>query len=111
MQNDDFSAPHESTAARYALSSADNANLSYPLTPFLGQLQDQGASPKAIDRYRRDIYFENWNLMLQRQMGHSFIGQIGYVGSEGTSCTAIAPPTCWIRSRRSARCRSWASST
>ena len=83
MQNDDFSAPHESTAARYALSSADVANLSYPLTPFLSQLQDQGASPKAIDRHRRDIYFENWDLMLQRQLGHSFIGQIGYVGDEG----------------------------
>jgi hypothetical protein len=83
MQNDDFSAAHENTAARYALSSADVSNLSYPLTPFLGQLQDQGASPKAMDRYRRDIYFENWNLMLQREMGHSFIGQIGYVGDEG----------------------------
>jgi hypothetical protein len=83
MQNDDFSAPHESTAARYALSSADVSNLSYPLTPFLGQLQAQGASPKAIDRNRRDIYFENWDLMIQRQLGHSFVGQIGYVGSEG----------------------------
>jgi hypothetical protein len=83
MQNDDFSAAHENTAARYALSSADVSNLSYPLTPFLGQLQAQGTSPKAMDRHRRDIYFENWNLMLQRELGHSFIGQIGYVGDEG----------------------------
>ena len=67
-QNDDFSDPHESTAARFALSSADVPNLSYPLTPFLGLLQDQGASPKGIDRHRQDGYYENWDLLIQRQM-------------------------------------------
>jgi len=82
-QNDDFSDPHESTAARLGLSSADVPNLSYPITPFLGLLQDQGASPKGIDRHRKDLYFENWDLMIQRQLGHGFIGQVGYVGSEG----------------------------
>ena len=82
-QNDDLSDPHESTASRFALSSADLANLSFPITPFLGLLQDQGASPKGIDRHRKDLYFENWDLMVQRQLGHSFLGQVGYVGSEG----------------------------
>ncbi|PYQ21228.1 MAG: hypothetical protein DMF81_16045 [Acidobacteria bacterium] len=82
-QNDDFSDPHESTAARYALSSADVPNLSYPLTPFLGLLQAQGASPKGIDRYRTDGYYENWDLMIQRQLPYRFIGEVGYVGSEG----------------------------
>jgi hypothetical protein len=82
-QNDDFSDPHESTAARFALSSADVSNLSYPLTPFLGLLQDQGASPKGIDRNRKDGYYENWDLLLQRQLPHSFTGLVGYVGSEG----------------------------
>lgn len=82
-QNDDLSDPHESTASRLALSSADVANLSFPITPFLGLLQDQGASPKGIDRHRKDLYFENWDLMVQRQLGHSFVGQVGYVGSEG----------------------------
>jgi hypothetical protein len=82
-QNDDFSDPHESTAARYALSSADVSNLSYPLTPFRGLLQNEGASPKGIDRHRTDGYYENWDLMLQRQLPHSFVGEIGYVGSEG----------------------------
>ena len=82
-QNDDFSDPHESTAARYALSSADVSNLSYPVTPFLGLLQDQGASPKGIDRNRTDGYYENWDLLIQRQLPHSFTGQAGYVGSVG----------------------------
>jgi hypothetical protein len=82
-QNDDLSDPHESTALRYALSSADVSNLSYPLTPFLGQLQAQGASPKGIDRHRQDGYYENWDLLIQRQLPSSFTGQVGYVGSEG----------------------------
>src|SRR5205085_11512904 len=44
-QNDDFSDPHESTASRFSLSSADVPNLSYPIAPFLGRLQAEGASP------------------------------------------------------------------
>jgi hypothetical protein len=82
-QNDDFSDPHESTAGRFALSSADVPNLSYPVTPFLGELQSQGASPKGIDRYRKDLYYENWDFMLQQNLSHSFVGQVGYVGSQG----------------------------
>ena len=82
-QNDDFSDPHESTAARYSLSSADMPNLSFPIDPFLGQLQAEGASPKGIYRYRKDGYFENWDFMIQRQLPHSFVAQAGYVGSEG----------------------------
>ena len=82
-QNDDFSDPHESTAGRFSLSSADVPNLSYPLTPFLGLLQSEGASPKGIDVHRRDGYYENWNLMVGRQLPHSFIAEVGYVGSEG----------------------------
>src|SRR6184192_3634101 len=82
-QNDDFSDPHESTAARYALSSADVSNLSYPLTPFLGSLQNEGASPKGIARNRVDGYYENWDLLIQRELPHRFSGQVGYVGSVG----------------------------
>lgn len=82
-QNDDFSDPHESTAARYALSSADVPNLSYPLTPFLSRLQSQGVSPKGIDPNRRDLYYENWDFQIQQQLTHSFVGTAGYVGSEG----------------------------
>src|SRR5205807_5847219 len=71
-QNDDYSDPAESTAARYSLSSADVPNLSYPITPFLAALQTLGLSPKAIDRYRKDGYYETWNLTVQSELGHSF---------------------------------------
>jgi hypothetical protein len=82
-QNDDFSDPHESTAARYSLTTATVPNLSYPITPFLAQLQAVGASPKGIDVNRVDGYFENWDFMVQHQLPHSFLAQVGYVGSEG----------------------------
>lgn len=82
-QNDDFSDPHESTAGRLSLSSADVPNLSYPLTPFQGLFQSEGVSPKGIDRHRRDLYYENWDFQVQQQLPHKFVGQVGYIGSEG----------------------------
>jgi hypothetical protein len=87
-QNDDFSDPHEATAARYALSSADVknlgvANLSFPITPFLSLMKDQGLSPKTIDRNRHDLYYENWDFDIQQQLPRSFLFQVAYTGSEG----------------------------
>lgn len=82
-QNDDYSDPGESTAPRYSISSADVPNLSYPITPFLADLQNLGLSPKAIDRHRKDGYNESWNLTMQSELTHNFVGQIGYVGYEG----------------------------
>jgi hypothetical protein len=82
-QNDDFSDPHESTAARYSLSSAVVKNLSFPIDPFLGQLQALGLSPKGIDRLRHDLYYENWDFDIQQQLPHGFVTRVAYTGSEG----------------------------
>jgi hypothetical protein len=90
-QNDDFSDPHESTAARLLLSSSDVPGLSYPLTPFLGLFQNAGVSPKGIDRHRRDLYYENWNFQVQQALPHGFVGQVGYVGSEGHKLFSSQP--------------------
>jgi hypothetical protein len=98
-QNDDFSDPHESSAGRYSLSSAVVKNLSYPIEPFLGQLQSLGLSPKGIDRYRRDLYYENWDFDIQQQLPHSFVLSTAYTGSEGhklfqsRATNLIAPAT------------------
>jgi hypothetical protein len=40
-------------------------------------------SPKGIDRHRRDLYYENWDFQVQQDLTHNFVGQVGYVGSEG----------------------------
>ena len=82
-QNDDFSDPHESTAARYSISSAVVQNLSFPIDPFIGQLQALGLSPKGIDRLRHDLYYENWDFDIQQELPRNFVASIAYTGSEG----------------------------
>src|SRR5215469_11645452 len=66
-QNDDFSDPAESAVPRYSLSSSDFPALSYPLVAFLDP-QNQLFSPKAIDRHRKDLYYENWDFVVQQQL-------------------------------------------
>ncbi len=82
-QNDDFSDPHESTASRLSLTADDVPSLSYPITRFLGQATTEGVAPKGIARDRRDLYYENWDFLVQQQLRHGFVGQVGYVASEG----------------------------
>jgi hypothetical protein len=80
-QNDDFSDPAESAVPRYSLSSSD-APLSFPLVAFLDP-RNQLFSPKAVDRHRKDLYYENWDFVLQHELPREFVGQISYIGGEG----------------------------
>jgi hypothetical protein len=82
-QNDDFSDPAESFVPRYSLTNADFPALSFPLTAFLNPA-NQLYSPKAIARDRKDESYNNWDFMIQHDMGQGFIAQIGYVGDKGT---------------------------
>ncbi len=85
-QMDDFSDIHESTASTYNLSSASlpsGETLSYPITPFLPFATATAVNPKGVDRNRTDGYYENWDFMVQRELPHNFIAQVGYVGGEG----------------------------
>ena len=81
-QNDDFSDPAESAVPRYSWTSSNTPNLSYPLTPFLNPALAL-YSPKAIDRHRKDLSYNNYDFVIQREMGQGFVAQVGYVGSEG----------------------------
>jgi hypothetical protein len=81
-QNDDFSDAAESAVPRYSLSSADFPNLAFPLVAFLDP-RNQLFSPKAIDRHRKDLYYENWDFMVQQQLPKDWLVQVGYTGSEG----------------------------
>ncbi len=82
-QNDDFSDPAESYVPRYSLTNADFPALSFPLTAFLNPA-NQLYSPKAIARDRKDESYDNWDFMIQHDMGQGFVAQVGYVGSKGT---------------------------
>jgi hypothetical protein len=81
-QNDDFSDPLESAVPRYGFTSSDFANLSYPLDQFITP-QNALFTPKAIDRHRKDLSYNNWNFLVQQQLPGKFQIQAGYVGSEG----------------------------
>jgi hypothetical protein len=81
-QNDDFSDPAESAVPRYSWTISTTPNLSYPLTPFLNPaLALYG--PKAIDRHRKDLSYNNYDFVIQREVGKGFVAQVGYVGGEG----------------------------
>ena len=81
-QNDDFSDPLESAVPRYGFTSADFANLSYPLDPFI-TAQNALFTPKAIDRHRKDLSYQSFNFLVQQQLPGQFQLQAGYQGSVG----------------------------
>lgn len=81
-QNDDFSDPMESAVPRYGFTSSDFANLSYPLDQFITP-QNALFTPKAIDRYRKDLSYQSYNLLIQQQLPGKFQLQTGYQGSVG----------------------------
>ena len=81
-QNDDFSDPMESAVPRYSVSSADVPNLAYPIDPFINP-QYALYGPKAIDRHRKDLSYDNWSFTAQQQLPGNFTGQVAYVGSVG----------------------------
>jgi len=81
-QNDDFSDPAESAVLRFSLSADDFPDLSYPLVAFLDP-KNQLFSPKAIDRHRKDLSYQNWDFVIQQQLPGNFVAQLGYVGSVG----------------------------
>jgi hypothetical protein len=81
-QNDDFSDPAESAVPRYSLTSSDFPALAYPLVAFLDP-KNQLYSPKAIDRHRKDLYYENWDFVVQQQLPSDWVLQVGYTGAEG----------------------------
>src|SRR5215467_1891580 len=81
-QNDDFSDPAESAVPRYSLSNTDFPALAYPLVAFLDP-KNQLYSPKAIDRHRKDLYYENWDFVVQQELAHDLTAQVSYIGGEG----------------------------
>ncbi|HUP03027.1 MAG TPA: TonB-dependent receptor [Bryobacteraceae bacterium] len=81
-QNDDFSDPAESAVPRYSWTSTTTPNLSYPLTPFLNPALAL-YSPKAIFRHRKDLSYNNYDFMIQQDVGKGFVAQVGYQGSQG----------------------------
>lgn len=81
-QNDDFSDPLESSVPRYKIASSDIPAIRYPIDPFITP-EFALFAPKAIDRHRKDLSYQNWDFLVQQELPFQFIGQAGYVGSAG----------------------------
>jgi hypothetical protein len=81
-QNDDFSDPAESAVPRYSLANSDFPALAFPLVAFLDPA-NQLYSPKAIARHRKDLSYNEWDFVVQRQLPNDVLVQVGYTGSEG----------------------------
>lgn len=82
-QNDDVFAAIDSSADRISLDRTQASNLSYPIAPFLPLARTVGASPRALNRFRRDLYNETYSLSIQQQLPERFVMQVGYVGGQG----------------------------
>jgi hypothetical protein len=94
-QNDDLNASLESDAnqkvqigsanvpARFSISSLDDPNLAYPVTPSTLPAIDLALGPRALLRHRRDLYVEQWGLSVQQALPRDFIFQASYIGSHG----------------------------
>ena len=81
-QNDDFSDPLESAVPRYSITSDDNPAIQYPITPFITPANALFA-PKALDRFRKDLSYQEWDFLVQQQLPGQFQAQVGYLGSNG----------------------------
>ncbi len=82
-QNDDVFAAIDSSADRISLDRTQAPNLRYPFTPFLPLAATAGATPRALQRDRRDLYSLNYSLSVQQQLPAQFVMQVGYVGGQG----------------------------
>lgn len=87
-QVDDVNSALDNMAARFSLTRNEAPTLSMPVLAFLGQAQDVGATPRSLQRDRRDLYAAQWGLSLQRQLPFAFTGQIAYNGSSGVKLFA-----------------------
>ena len=82
-QNDDVTAAIDSLPENLSLSAADAPGLSFPPTPFLGQLRSQGQTPRSVQRDRKEPESMQWTLSVQQQLAFSLVGQVAYVGNVG----------------------------
>ncbi len=82
-QNDDVTAAIDSVPENFSLTAADQPNLSYPPTQFLGQLRSQGQAPRSVQRDRKEPESHMWTVSVQQQLPGSMVGQVAYVGNVG----------------------------
>ncbi len=81
-QVDDVFGPAESYEQSYSLDSGDvSGGISYPLGPYLGQLVNEGRTPRHLKWDRRDMYSQQWGFSIQQELPSQFAMQVGYTAN------------------------------
>jgi hypothetical protein len=83
-QLDDQDLPINNEVLRYSLSSSTTPALSFPVDPYFIGAPGMVASPRDMDRNRKDMYVSQWGLSVQQSLPDQFVGTLSYVGSKGT---------------------------
>ena len=86
-QLDDQDLPISNTVNAYSFNGANQAGLSYPLTPYLASAEAGGlgvVSPRDLDRNRKDAYVAAWTAAVQQKLPFNLIGTVSYLGNKGT---------------------------
>jgi hypothetical protein len=77
-----FGIYYESSVPRYKITSSDIPSIGYPIAPFIAP-EFALFGPKAIDRHRKDLSYQNWDFVVEQQLPSKFLARAGYVGSVG----------------------------
>jgi hypothetical protein len=74
--------PIGNVTAKYTLNQTTAPGLTFPITPFLNNIQ-YSASYSAQDRNRKDLSVNEWSMQIQHEVARDTTVQITYLGSEG----------------------------
>jgi hypothetical protein len=88
-QLDDQNVPESNEVASFSLSKNTISGLTYPIDPFLADVNGI-VSPQAMERRRKDMYVSEWGLSIQQTLPHSVVGTASYVGSKGTHLLSLS---------------------
>ena len=90
--------PIGNVTAKYTLNQTTAPGLTFPITPFLNNIQ-YSASYSAQDRNRKDLSVNEWTMQIQHEIARDTTVQITYLGSEGahlwtnTTLNGVNPAT------------------
>jgi hypothetical protein len=79
----DLNAPTANIATRITLDQTTSPGLSYPVTPYVSGAQSSIATPRGLERNRKDAAVDEWTVFVQQQLGEGTVFQLGYLGSKG----------------------------
>jgi Carboxypeptidase regulatory-like domain len=72
------------TVGKFSLSASNIPNLSYPITPFLGDAAAAAQSYSGRNRNIKDVNVNEWTLSIQQEVARETTLNVTYLGTKGT---------------------------